>query len=80
MTCFHYRCLMSVPVCSYVTVEFSVLYFHVLRLEWVNDETYLNVESGRLLEEGTFECRNVGKRCLTELNIVNYHNSKNKEF
>ena len=28
---------------------------------WVNDETYLNVESGRLLEEGTFECRNVGK-------------------
>ena len=40
---------------------------------------YLNVESGRLLEEGTFECRNVGKRCLTELNIVNNHHSKNKE-
>ena len=67
-------------MCAYVTVEFSVLYFHVLCLEWVNDETYLNVESGRLLEEGTFECRNVGKRCLTELNIVNYHHSKNKYF
>ena len=65
-------------MCAYVTVEFSVLYFHVLCLEWVNAETYLNVESGRLLEEGTFECRNVGKRCLTELNVVNIHHSRNK--
>ena len=65
-------------MCAYVTVEFSVLYFHVLRLEWVNDETYLNVELGRLLEEGAFECRNIGKRCLTELNIVNNHHSRNK--
>ena len=53
--------LMSLPVCAYVTVAFSVLYFHFLCLEWVNDETYLNVELGRLLEEGTFECRNVEK-------------------
>ena len=49
-------------MCAYVTVEISVLYFHFLCLEWVNDETYLNVESGRLLEEGTFVCRNVGKK------------------
>ena len=27
----------------------------------VNDETCLNVESDRVLEKGTFECRNVGK-------------------
>ena len=49
-------------MCAHVTVEFSVLYFHFLCLEWVNDETYLNVESCRLLDEGTFECRNVGKK------------------
>ena len=53
---------MSLPVCAHVTVEFSVLY-----LEWVNDETYLNVESGRLLEEGTFECRNVGKKMFDRI-------------
>jgi len=54
-------------VCTYVTVEFSVLYFHVVCLEWVNDETCLNVESGRLLEEGTFECRNVGKNMFDRI-------------
>ena len=39
-------------VCTYEQAEFSVLYFHGVCLEWVN--------AGRLLEEGTFECRNVG--------------------
>ena len=66
----------SVCICDSSVFSFV---FSFLWLEWVNDETYLNVESGRLLEEGTFECRNVGKRCLTELNIVNNHHSKNKE-
>ena len=61
-------------MCTYVTVEFSVLYFHVVCLEWVNDETCLNVESGRLLEEGTFECGNVGKNMFDRIKYCsNYH-------
>ena len=43
-------------ICAISSCVFSNLVF---RLEF-NDETCLNVESSRILEKGTLECRNVG--------------------
>ena len=55
----------SVYLCGSCSFVFSCFC-----LEWVNDETCLNVESGKLLEEGTFECGNVGTKMF---DIIKYY-------
>ena len=40
--------------------KYKCMQFHNVFCRWVNDETCLNVKSSRVLEKGTFECRNVG--------------------
>ena len=45
----------TVDLCNFIMCIFKPCF----RLEF-NDETCLNVESSRILEKGTLECRNVG--------------------
>jgi len=45
----------AVDLCNFIMCIFKPCF----RLEF-NDETCLNVESSRILEKGTLECRNVG--------------------
>ena len=49
----------------------KVLECYLIKLS-ANFETCLNVESDRVLEKGTFECRIVEKCIMTELYFVNF--------
>ena len=52
-------------MCMYVTVEFSVLYFHVLCLEWVNDPIWSGLNP---------DIRNVIKKILNlQRNDYGFH-------